>query len=203
MADNGFTDHVLEPAMFLQKYSSKTYQGISSSKTKSNAISKEQKCYAEKVAPRKHLTGEGGNGLCFTETSLSKISQPRKQASETDNFNPHWRVGFFFLPPSVKNHTRGERRWAFPLSPHKQRLLTSRQSASPRWFRGSCSRVNYLPSNKRKKCSLHWTAKLWPLGPICEICVCRIRSLIFFFKGRGANPSGIYMCSTDKWNSEY
>lgn len=97
MADNGFTDHVLEPAMFLQKYSSKTYQGISSSKTKSNAISKEQKCYAEKVAPRKHLTGEGGNGLCFTETSLSKISQPRKQASETDNFNPHWRVGYFFF----------------------------------------------------------------------------------------------------------
>lgn len=117
--------------MFLQKYSSKTYQGISSSKTKSNAISKEQKCYAEKVAPRKHLTGEVGNGLCFTETSLSKISQPKKQASETDNFNPHWRVVFFFLPPSVKNHTQGERRWAFPLSPHKQRLLTPRQSASP------------------------------------------------------------------------
>lgn len=61
----------------------------------------------------------------------AETSQPRKQALETDNFSPHWRVGFFFLPPSVKNHTRGERRWAFPLSPHKQRFLTPRQSAFP------------------------------------------------------------------------
>lgn len=79
MADNGLTDHFLEHTMFLQNYSSKTYQQISSSKTKSNVISKEQMCYGEKVAPRKQLTGEAGDGLCFSETSLSR----NRSAKET------------------------------------------------------------------------------------------------------------------------
>lgn len=89
-------------------------------------------CYAEKMAPRKHPTGEGGNGLCFNETSLSR-NQSAKEAG-TRNWqlqSPLTGGFFFFLPPSVKNHTRGERRWAFPLSPHKQRFLTPRQSAFP------------------------------------------------------------------------
>lgn len=171
--------------MLLQKYSSKTYQGISSSKTKSNAISKEPMCYAEKMAPRKHPTGEGGNGLCFNETSLSR-NQSAKEAG-TGNWQLQSPLtGEFFFSSSIceKSHSRREE-MSLSFIPPQTKVLNTQAVCFPRWFRGSCARVNYLPSNKCEKCSLPWTAKLWPLGPICEICVCRIRSLIFLKKRQG------------------
>lgn len=123
----------------------------------------------------------------------AETSQPRKQALETDNFNPHWRVGFFFSSSICeKSHSRREE-MSLSFIPPQTKALNTQAVCFPRWFRGSCARVNYLPSNKREKCSLHWTAKLWPLGPICEIYVCRIRSLIFFKKA-GVLTLLVFIC---------
>lgn len=59
MADNGLMCyHFFRNFVLLQKLSSKDYLQISFPKPPENMISKEQKCYAEKIACREHLTRE-------------------------------------------------------------------------------------------------------------------------------------------------
>lgn len=59
MADNGLMHYrFFRNFVLLQKLSSKDYLQIDFPKPTENVISKEPKCYAEKITWRKHLTRE-------------------------------------------------------------------------------------------------------------------------------------------------
>lgn len=172
MADNGLMCyHFFRNFVLLQKLSLKDYLQISFPKPPENMISKEQKCYAEKIACREHLTREFWYGLCFNKTSPGKISQPRKCVWDWQLQSP------LAFSASVTNHT--PERWAFPSSstrkgsswpdsslPNLEEVVVSARMIS------SATKGKVLPPFNRR------STGLWALFS-CEIFVCWIQRLIF------------------------
>lgn len=125
-------------------------------------ISKEQKCYAEKIVIRNILVQSFARVSVLINPAQANQWAKEKHLGLTSSIP----TGVFCI--CEKSHCR-ETSAAFNL--HQKRLLIPGQSTSQSG--GSCFSVNYLLSHKRERAPSIYQAKLWPLGPIfwCEMYV--------------------------------